>query len=67
MSRNHYESSIRLNLDETQVNLIPVKDSSPNSLKREQEVITLVAEMIRLASKRGRVSNNNAELLDEAA
>lgn len=67
MSRNHYESSIRLNLDETQVNLIPVIDSSPNSLKREQEVITLVAEMIRLASKRGRVSNNNAELLDEAA
>lgn len=67
MSRNHYKSSIRLNLDETQVNLIPVMDSSPNSLKREQEVITLVAEMIRLASKRGRVSNNNAELLDEAA
>jgi len=67
VSRNHYKSSIRLNLDETQVNLIPVMDSSPNSLKREQEVITLVAEMIRLASKRGRVSNNNAELLDEAA
>ena len=67
MSRNHYESSIRLNLDETHVNLIPVIDSSPNSLKREQEVITLVAEMIRLASKRGRVSNNNAELLDETA
>lgn len=67
MSRNHYESSTRLNLDETQVNLIPVIDSSSNSLKREQEVITLVAEMIRLASKRGRLSNNNAELLDEAA
>jgi hypothetical protein len=67
VSRNQYKSSIRLNLDETQVNLIPVIDSSPNSLKREQEVITLVAEMIRLASKRGRVSNNNAELLDEAA
>ena len=67
MSRNQYKSSIRLNLNDIQVNLIPVKDSSSNSLKREQEVITLVAEMIRLASKRGRVSNNNAELLDEAA
>lgn len=67
MSRKQNKSSIRLDLNETQVNLIPVIDSSSNSSKREQEVLDFVTEMIRLASKRGRVAKTNVELLDEAA
>ncbi len=67
MNRKQHKSSIRLDLNETQVNLIPVIDASSNSTKREQEVLDFVAEMIRLASKRGRVAKTNTELLDEAA
>ena len=67
MKRRHYANSAVLDIDSANVNLIAVNDASEGSEKRSAEVIDLAAQMIRLASKRGRVKKSTEEAQDEAA
>jgi hypothetical protein len=61
--RREYIRTSDQSVDSIVVNLICVEDESPESLQRSSEVVELATEIIRLASKRGRVKNS--EVVDE--
>ena len=49
------------------VNLVSSQDESANAVTRSSEVLDMVVEVIRLASKRGRVASVRSEVDNEAA
>ena len=49
------------------VNLVSSQDESANAVTRSSEVLDMVVEVIRLASKRGRVASLRSEVDNEAA
>jgi hypothetical protein len=67
MKRRQYSASTILDLDSIEVRLIPIADESQGSAQRSVEVLNLVAQLLRLASKRGQVKKSTEEVFDEAA
>ncbi|OYZ20989.1 MAG: hypothetical protein B7Y39_09905 [Bdellovibrio sp. 28-41-41] len=65
--RREYIESYKIDLSSTNVNLIPVEDTSSDSSLRSNEIIELAAKMIRLASKKGPVAKVDREEFDAAA
>ena len=67
MKRRNYADAIKLDVDSMTVRLIPIVDESERAQQRSAEVVELAAELIRLASTRGRVKKFKEEAQDEAA
>lgn len=67
VSRRKYAEATKLEIDSTSVRLISVVDESEGAARRSAEVVELVAELLRLATKRGRVKRQMEEVQDEAA
>ena len=62
-----YVKATILDPDSLKVNIKGVEDGTGQSEARSLEVIDLTIQMIRLASKRGRVKESDEEVADEAA
>ncbi|MGE3975791.1 MAG: hypothetical protein AB7F59_14800 [Bdellovibrionales bacterium] len=67
MKCREYIQSTKLDLDSLKVNLVLANDDSFDPEQRSKEVIELVSQVIRLASKRGRVKKSDEGVFDVAA
>lgn len=65
--RREYLNSMKLDLASISVQFIPVNDASESSFVRRQEAIQILAQVIRLASKRGKNNGIDEEVFNEAA
>lgn len=60
-------SATKLDPSSIVINLISANDESANSDVRSSEILDVIVEVIRLASKRGRVASVKGEASHEAA
>lgn len=65
--RREYIASIKLDLNSLMIKFFPVYEFNENSQKRKSEAIQILANVILLASRRGRSNGISDEVLDEAA
>lgn len=65
--RREYIASIKLDLNSLTIKFFPVYEFNENSQKRKSEAIQILANVILLASRRGRSNGISDEVLDEAA
>lgn len=65
--RREYLNSMKLDLATINVHFIPVLAIDESASARRQEAIQILAQVIRLASKRGKSKGLSEEVFNEAA